>query len=140
MSSDQLWSPREARALVRGPSSFALLGWVLWGVGIGLSLLAVLVAGMLIRGSGYGGSPFLTVVMVMILLDAGFLNWVAIWVQVKKRREARAGYTTVMNERPDLEQIDPRTGRVVRLAGEPFLSRQEHLRRITLIWETNDLE
>lgn len=78
--------------------------------------------------------------MVMILLDAGFLNWVAIWVQVKKHREARAGYTTVMNERPDLEQIDPRTGWVVRLAGEPFLSRQEHLRRITLIWETNDLE
>lgn len=135
MSCDRMWNLREPRTLVRGPSTFALLGWILWGVGIGLALLAVLVVGMLIRGSGYGSSPFLTGVMVAILLDAAFLNWVAIWVQVKKRREARAGYTTVMNEKPDLEQVDSQTGRVIRLAGEPLLERQEHLRRIGLIRE-----
>lgn len=120
VSDDQEWNPQQVRVLARGPSAFALLGWILWGTGIGLALLAVLVVGMLIRGSGYGGSPFLTGVMVAILLDAGFLNCVAVWVQVEKRREARAGYTTVMNEMPGLEQVDPRTGRVIRRAGSPF--------------------
>ncbi|MDR7382217.1 hypothetical protein [Promicromonospora iranensis] len=136
MSGDRVWSLREVRTLVRGPSAFALLGWVLWGVGIGLVLLIVLVVGMLVRGTGYGGSPFSTVVMIAILLDAAFLNWVVIWVQAKKRREARAGYATVMNEKSGLEQVDSRTGRVIRLAGEPFLTRQEHLRRIGLIRES----
>ncbi|GAA4698743.1 hypothetical protein GCM10023198_19020 [Promicromonospora umidemergens] len=107
----------------------------LWGTGIGLVLLAALSTGMLARGSGYSGSPLLTGVMVAILLDAGFLIWVAISVQVRKRREARAGYVTVMNERPDLDQVDPRTGRVIRRGGEPFLTREEHLRRIGLVRE-----
>jgi hypothetical protein len=133
VSATSEWNPRISRNMVRGPSSFALLAWILWGTGIGLALLVVLVVGMLVRGAGYGGSPFLATVMAAILLDAVFLNCVVIWVQVKKRREARAGYATVMNERQDLDQIDPATGRVVRLAGEPFLGRAEHSRRIAMI-------
>ncbi|GGM15167.1 hypothetical protein ACFQBY_05295 [Promicromonospora citrea] len=135
MNGDKEWSPRERRLLVRGRSAFALLGWIVWGVGIGLVLLVILVGGMLVRGAGYGGSWFLTAIVIAILLDAAFLNWLAIWVQVKKRREFRAGYTTLMNEKPELDQVDPDSGHVIRVAGEPFLVREEHLRRIRLIRE-----
>ncbi|MFI8525662.1 hypothetical protein ACIGB8_14510 [Promicromonospora sukumoe] len=134
------WTPgidANGRAL-RGLSAWSLLGLIVWGSNLGLVLMAILVAGMLIRGSGYGGSPFLTGVMALVLLDVLYLLIVVIWSSVRKRRELRAGYTTVTNQYPDVDQVDPSTGHAVRLAGEEPLSRPEYLRRISLIREVLD--
>jgi hypothetical protein len=76
--------------------------------------------------------------MALVLLDVLYLGVVVIWLSVRKRRELRAGYTTVTNQYPDVDQVDPRTGHVVRLAVEEPLSRPEYLRRISLIREVHD--
>ncbi|MDR7382218.1 hypothetical protein [Promicromonospora iranensis] len=108
-----------------------------WGSNIGLVFLAILVVGMLIRGSGYGGSPTLTIVMALILLDVFYLGTVVLRIN-RKKREVSSGYTTVTNEFPHVDQIDPKTGRIVRLAGEETLNRDEYLRRTDLIREVID--
>jgi hypothetical protein len=102
--------------------------------------MVILVTGMLLRGSGYGGSPFLTGVMVLVLLDILYLVFIVVWSSIRKRREVRAGYTTVANQYREVEQIDPKTGRIVRLAGEELLTRDEYLRRVALIREFNGAE
>ncbi|WP_156109772.1 hypothetical protein [Cryobacterium sp. MLB-32] len=46
------------------------------------------------------------------------------------KREFAAGYTTSWLGYPNLEQVDERTGLIVRAAGEPLISRQEHRTRV----------
>lgn len=142
MRRERRWSPAldGRKRLLRGPSAKGMLPELEWGSNVGLILLAILVVGMLVRGSGYGGSRILTVVMMLILLDVFYLGIVVVRMSVRKRREVRAGYTTVTNEFPRVDQIDPTTGRIIRLAGEETLDRDEYLRRMTLIREVIDAE
>lgn len=95
---------------------------------------------MFVRGSGYGASPFLSVVMGLILLNVVYLAIVVLRLSMRKRREVRAGYTTVTNQYPEVDQIDPKTGRVVRIAGEVLLTREEYLRRVDLVHRAIDAE
>jgi hypothetical protein len=111
------------------------MGIVLLSVPPGLVLLLVLAVGMMIRGEGFGGSVFLTSVMVVILVDIAFAFVATTWFGFRRAEEVRAGYTTTANEFPRLPQVDPTTGMVIRLAGEPLLSREERRERIRLIQE-----
>jgi len=52
------------------------------------------------------------------------------WASKQKDRELAAGYTTSSRGYPNLEQVDPSTGLIVRAAGEPLLSRQVQRDRV----------
>lgn len=45
---------------------------------------------------------------------------------VQDRREIRAGYTTAVGVHRDFNQIEPVTGKIVRRAGEPFMTAKEY--------------
>jgi hypothetical protein len=110
------------------------MGIALWGVPPLLVLLFVFAVGIMIRGEGYGGSIFLTSVMVLILVDVAFLAVVGgFWFGFRRAEEVRAGYTTLANEFPHVPQVDPTTGMVIRLAGESLLSREERRERIRVM-------
>ena len=49
--------------------------------------------------------------------------------------ELRAGYTTAYRTPDRVPYVDPRSNRVIRLAGEPELDRDEHRRRLALARE-----
>ncbi|MEU4388090.1 hypothetical protein [Promicromonospora sp. NPDC023805] len=105
-----------------------------WAVRLAYVLLAIFVVGMITTGEGYLKSPFLTAVMGLLLVEAVlFVPAILIGIALRKRKEVRAGYTTVTNEFPQVDQIDPKTGRVVRLAGEQTLNQSEYTERMGLI-------
>lgn len=60
-----------------------------------------------------------------------FIAWLVSNV-LEKRKDAEfaAGYTTSRLGYPNLEQVDESTGLIVRAAGEPLLTRQEHRDRV----------
>lgn len=132
------WTPDidASHRMLKGVSARSLLGLVGHGSSAVLWLLAILIVGMLLQGSGYASSPLLIVVMALILGDIFlFLTPVVISESVRRRRELNAGYVTVVNRSSQVDQIDPGTGRVVRLAGEDLLTREEYLERIRMIRE-----
>lgn len=117
-------------------SAKALFGSMTWLNRLVFALLAVLVGGMLLRGGqGYANSAVLTFVMLALVLDVVSIVVLVIVFESRKRRELRMGYTTVTNQYPQVDQIDPKSGQVVRLAGEDILTREEYLERIRLIRE-----
>ena len=73
---------------------------------------------------------------MLVLLSLEGLIWVPVVIGrmlFRRRREVRAGYTTITNEFLEVDQVDPKTGHVVRLAGEELLGRAEYRHRIKLI-------
>jgi hypothetical protein len=116
-----------------GRSAWSIMGVVLLSVPPGLALLLMLAVGMSVSGEGYGGSVFLTSAMVAILVDIAFAFVTMTWFGFRRAEEVRAGYTTTANEFPHHPQVDPTTGMVIRLAGEPLLSREERRERIRRI-------
>lgn len=130
------WSPGIKRRRVPGPSVRTLLICTVVAVALFFALTLIFVIGMAVRGTGYQGSPFLTVVILLMGvfgISAGVCNVsVAYWVGPA---EARAGYTTKRGDHQNLSQVDPRTNRVLRMAGEPFLDPDEYRRRLALIRE-----
>ena len=72
------------------------------------------------------------VVPLFLIIVAAFLVsfLIAHWGSKQKDRECAAGYTTSSIGYPNLEQVDPATGLIVRAAGEPLLTRQEQRARV----------
>ncbi|WP_454859215.1 hypothetical protein [Promicromonospora soli] len=130
---DETWRPGIEMDTLSGRSVWSIMGFVLLSVPPGLVLLLVLAVGMMVSGEGYGGSAFLTSVMVVILVDIAFALVTTTWFGFRSAEEVRAGDTTTANEFPHLPQVDPTTGVVIRLAGEPLLSREERRERIRLM-------
>lgn len=117
--------------MVPGMSARGFAKLMEYGSNAGLALLGILLVGMIASGAGYVASPVLSIVMVLILADVFlFLTPVTISEAVRRRNELRAGYATVTNQYQQVDQIDPKTARVVRLAGEDLLNREEYLERI----------
>ncbi|MFI2485715.1 PhnA domain-containing protein [Promicromonospora kroppenstedtii] len=59
-----------------------------------------------------------------------------LWVRYGlQAAELRAGYTTAYRTPDRVPYVDPRSNRVIRLAGEPELDRDEHRRRLALARE-----
>ncbi|MFC7021566.1 PhnA domain-containing protein [Promicromonospora thailandica] len=104
-------------------------------------LILLFVLGLALRGTGYLGSPFLTTVIVLIGVagSVGALCSAVITYRVDPA-ERRAGYTTKKGDHLNLSQVDPRTNRVVRRAGEPFLEPGEYRRRLDLVRESDARE
>lgn len=132
------WHPNiDARGrLLRGPAARVIALLQEWAAYLGGVLLAVLIVGMLVTGKGYGETGFLVLIMLAILIDALiFVPILLVASHLRKRAEVRAGYTTVTNQFPEVDQIDPQSGRVVRLAGEDTLNRDQYLERLGKIRE-----
>jgi hypothetical protein len=104
-------------------------------VGALLLLLVVLSAGMAISGEGYASSPFLSVVMLLMIVS--FIAELVVSALRGRRfkKEAKAGYTTSTRRYLDVPEVDPETGCVVRLAGESPLTPALHEERMRLIRE-----
>lgn len=132
---EEEWRPDLAGEMRSGKSAWEWTGYALWAVWPTLVLLAIVMIGMLVTGKGYAEAPVLTVVMGMFLASVAYLLFAGFRAQVRRSEEKRAGCTTATNEFPHLPQIDPRTKRIVRLAGEPLLSREQYQDRIRLIDE-----
>jgi hypothetical protein len=129
------WSVDLRQDTLPGKSAWAIAGLITRGVGPAIALLVALFAGMLITGQVYLESPVLLVLAILSAVSGSYIVFTGIWLGFKRAEEKRAGYTTLANEFPHLPQIDPRTKRVVRLAGEPLLSREQYQERIRLINE-----
>jgi len=135
------WNPEIKRRRIPGPSVRTLSLWGLGAAAVFFVLIPIFVIGLAIRGSGYLGSPFLTTVIALIGVSgmtAAVINvHISCWVGPA---EIRAGYTTKRGDHQKLGQVDPRTNRVIRRAGESFLAPDEYRRRLGLIRESADRE
>lgn len=60
--------------------------------------------------------------------------WLLLWVFGRAvRRETARGYTTLRSGRRSVPEVDPRSGRAVRAAGEPAISATERSARLRII-------
>lgn len=64
---------------------------------------------------------------VLLALALTALGAFSLAARRRGSEEVRAGYTTAMSSSQELPQVDPRSGRVVRDAGAPFLTRNEFM-------------
>lgn len=135
----EAWRPDlDARdQLLSGKSAWSLYRLLEGGVWVGGALLLLLIVGVILQWDGPVPDLFFAAIMLILLLDAvAYVPVVYVRLLARKKNEVRAGYTTVTNEFPQVGQVDPQTGRIVRVAGEDCLMRQEYLRRIVLIRES----
>ncbi|MBD8518200.1 hypothetical protein IFU11_14755 [Plantibacter sp. CFBP 8804] len=74
---------------------------------------------MLVVGAAWDVPFAATVILIVVsyAVEAAFKR--------ADQRERRAGYTTLRLKYQEFDQVDPRTGIVVRPVGEPFLSHAE---------------
>lgn len=127
------WAPGVKVAMLPGVSGFKLAKIEI-GILLALfPLLLILVVGMVITGGGYGSSQFLTVVMGLIVCDVIASFIVSAACNRRFRAESGAGYTTSTRRFNDVDEVDVASGCVVRLAGEPSLTRDQHAQRVARI-------
>ena len=100
-------------------------------------LVAASIAGtailVLILGDDFSGQPifgFIVAVVFLLLVATGVIHTAG---KVKEAREFHAGYTTIMRAHVNVNQVDASSCRVVRIAGEQFLTRDQYNLRIAII-------
>ncbi|MFC7023535.1 hypothetical protein ACFQHV_10335 [Promicromonospora thailandica] len=102
---------------------------------VGASVIATAVLAVIL-GSGFGERPlfgfilaviFLLIVATVVVHSAG---------KIKEAREFHAGYTTIMRAHISVDQVDPDSSRVVRSAGEKFLTKDIYETRMARIRAT----
>lgn len=122
------------RRLLPGLRAGQLAIWVVGSAVFFIVYTLILFGGMAIAGVGYGASPILTGLFVawgVGGIASAVLNLLLhCWVVP---REVRAGYTTGYRVHQEVDYVDPRTGYVLRVAGEPFLAPEERRRREALV-------
>ena len=118
----ETWRPGIRKQVLEGASGrkLAQVGFAL--IVVLLVLLIILVVGMTIAGGGYASSQFLSTVMFLVVVNFVAEVVVSVLRGRRIRREAEAGYTTSTRQHLELPEVDPETGCVVRLAGEPPLT------------------
>ena len=74
----------------------------------------------------------LALVILNISLGLGMFVWVPAQIVANLREvaEVRAGYTTLRDAHQDVQEVEPGTFRLVRLAGEPFITNQQREERL----------
>jgi hypothetical protein len=95
--------------------------------------IAMTVVLVVIFGDEFSGRPifgFVVAVIVLLVVATGVVHTTG---KVKEARELYSGYTTIMRAHRDMDQVDPDSGRVVRAAGEPFLTQDQYDSRIALV-------
>ena len=110
--------------LVSGASALTWSRWTVWLFAAAIPFAAVDVAEILLHvrlRDGWGfWLPFR--MWVALALSGAASNVIQ---AVQAIRESRKGYTTIFSYFPNLVQIDPKTRRVVRRPGEPFLTARQ---------------
>lgn len=133
----EAWTPEIRAQRIAGPSAYAISSVGVFSALGSIACVVILLVGMAVRGSGYVGSMFLTTVIVLGAASgvaAGVGNvYLHYWVEIG---ELSAGYTTVFRAPVRVSHIDPRSDRVVRRPGEPYLDPDEHRRRLALVRES----
>jgi hypothetical protein len=117
---------REPMKMLPGPSSYELSrrGLMVFAFVLGFGLVGVL----LNVGSQvlpYWAQVAFWVVFGLLAASLGLLGWLSVRARTRARGEALRGYTTALSDRQALPQSDPATGRVIRRAGAPYLTRRE---------------
>lgn len=84
---------------------------------------------------------FVGVGVVVITGIVGVVLWVPLQIvaNLKEVAEVRHGYTTLPYEHQDVEERDPQTGRVIRAAGEPYLSSDIRAERLSESYDSRKL-
>ena len=118
---------RARRRLVRGPSALrwqraedvvGILGWALLTLTIPFLVAAT-------QGVGWAVPVFIATGSVAFLCV--FFSNFGIAAGAADSAETKAGYTTIpLPHRPELDLVDPKTGLVVRAAGEGPLTPEEY--------------
>ncbi|MFD7024859.1 PhnA domain-containing protein [Promicromonospora sukumoe] len=136
------WNPEIRVRRIPGPSARTV---VVAGLLSGLLLLVGVVL-ILIFIAAAVAAPDATPVAAPVVLKifaalTGTTTFVActceLWVHYGLRAaELRAGYTTLYRTPERFPHVDPRSNRVIRMAGEPALDRDEHRRRLALARES----
>lgn len=131
---------RERRSAMTGRWGGVLVaGWTarsLRNVSLGVALftLVEVAAGLWMYFSGLVGGT----IAVLVLMFIGYVVPVPF-----KRREAEelsAGYTTLSVVHPDVPQRDPRTGAIIRQAGEAALTRKLWRERVAIVRQGQSLD
>lgn len=109
-------------AMISGGSLLAWSAGVLWL----LSLQLISTIGFLIA-IPLSQLDHLTFIRILTACEViGGLSVVALFISaVQDSREIHAGYTTVLGWHRNLDQVDPKTGRIVRAAGQPLISHRQ---------------
>jgi hypothetical protein len=103
-----------------------------------LLLTVVLLIAIPFSQSPHGGVVFMW--FVYALVASGVLSSAGIALNaVLDKRETRAGYTTAIGLHRALEQVEPRSGKIIRRAGEPFLTRREYFERRAMLVREDDV-
>jgi hypothetical protein len=101
-------------------------------VGSSVAATAMLVVFLGDRFSERALFGFVLVVIFLLFIATGVVHTTG---KVKEAREFHAGYTTIMRAHLGVDQVDPDTGRVVRSAGESFLTKDQYEDRIARVRE-----
>ncbi|MFE7505879.1 alkylphosphonate utilization protein [Promicromonospora sp. NPDC057488] len=135
------WNPEIRARRIPGPSALAVVRVAVLS-GLGGLVLLVITAAVFLFQAAIGGQdpdsapvpfgPFAVALALGLLSRAGM----AYMEHGPQAAELRAGYTTVFVTPDRVPHVDPRSNRVIRLAGEPALDRAEHRRRLGLARES----
>jgi hypothetical protein len=95
--------------------------------------LIIFVVGIATSGSGFAGSTYLSVaVMLGALCGAIAVTSELLMHYLVRGRELRAGCTTSASGPVRMPQVDPRSNMVIRSGGEKHLDPDEYRRRLAL--------
>ena len=112
------WAPGVTRKMLRGRAAYWYSVWMLRLAACEVVLCVALLLAVLANQAGMLATPLFRVVIGLFAVNA--LAVCAFWAvgEIRQRREVRAGYTTVFDAWRSVDQVDDRTGQVIRLANE----------------------
>jgi len=116
--------------ILRGPSAYALRPVVIALTGaLGAGILAVIATAVQIGPSASSSALAGFTATWATVLGWGFVcALVIIVVKLRTDAEVAAGYTTTPFAFPEVDLVDPRSGAVLRHAGEPLIDKKSFLR------------
>jgi len=127
------WNPSIRRRLVKGSPAWVLSVHAFVAAAIGLACTIGLGIGMAVRGAGYGDSPVLAASLIAMMLSGiGFIIY-SVRFGRRLKAEARAGYTTCVGQAENLDEVDWKTARVIRLGTEHPMDRAERRKRTAAV-------
>ena len=123
----------DSKKLLAGPPASAITRLAGLLALLIVPMIAITAVPVFVLGDAFGDSAVFGLALVAILLLLAATGVVHTAAKIKEAREFYAGYTTVMRAHVGVDQIDPESGRVVRVAGEPFLTRDQYDSRLALV-------
>lgn len=112
------WTPDATRTMLSGRSGYWYSVWMLRLAACEVVLCIALLLSLFANQAGI--MPRIAFLVVIGIFAANALMVFTFWAagEIRQRREVRAGYTTVFDAWRNVEQVDDRTGHVIRLANE----------------------